>query len=252
MKIVKIQGIIIKEVNTGEADKIVTIFTKKLGKIQAVARGARRPNSRLIAGSQLLCYSDFVLQKGKEMYEMKSCEVIESFYNIRYYLDKLTYASHMVDLVTEVSEENLSYPKVLQLFLNTLYVLSTKDKNPELLIRIFEIRLMSIVGFEPQVIECLGCKKVDTQIYFSAKMGGIICSECRNLDKSAIKISESTLNTIRFIIYCEMNKLFSFDVGDNVLDELKKVSQEFYKVNINKHFQKLEFLKTLDIGENNG
>lgn len=245
MKIVKIQGIIIKEVNTGEADKIVTIFSKKVGKIQAVARGARRPHSRLIGGTQLLCYSDFVLIQGKELYEIKSCELIESFYSIREDLKKITYASYIIDLVNEVSEENLSYPKLLQLFLNTLYMLATKDRNPELLMRIFEIRLMSIIGFTPQVIECIECKKVSEEFYFSASFGGILCESCSVKDRKAIKISPSTLNAIRFIIYSDIKKLFSFDVNSVVLGELEKISEEFLKEHISKNFDKLKFLKMI-------
>lgn len=250
MKILKVDGIITKEVNTGEADKIVTIISKKLGKIQAVARGARRPHSRLIAGTQLLCYSNFVLQKGKELYEIRNCEVIESFYNIRTNLVTLTYSAHVVDLVNEVSEENLSYPKLLQLFLNTLHMLAKRDRSEELLIRIFEFRLMSIIGFEPQVVECVNCKGIDEVYYFSPKLGGILCSSCQVNDELSIKISQPALNAVRYIIYCEFKKLFSFDVSQNVLSELKLISEKYLYSHLDKKFEKLKFLDEINDGDN--
>ena len=76
-------GIITRVVNFGEADKIITIFTRSHGKVQAFAKGARRPKSRIIAGSQFLSYCNFILYKGSEMYSVNSTDVIEPFYGVR-------------------------------------------------------------------------------------------------------------------------------------------------------------------------
>lgn len=249
MKINKVQGVVLKEINTGEADKIVTILTKRLGKIQALAKGARRPKSTLIAETQFLCFSDFVLFKANDMYDVRSCELIESFYNIRTDMEKLTYASHLVELVNEVSDENMSCQKLLQLLLNTLHMLANSDKPQDLIAIIFEIRLMSIIGFTPQIIECTECKTVSSEnMLFSSKLGGIICKECISKDKTAISISAGTLSALRYIVYSDMKKIFSFDVSDSVLCELKAVSSQFLLTHLNKKFSKLEFLDTLNKG----
>jgi len=123
MNYLKTSGIVIKEVNTGEADRIITIFPRIKGKISALAKGARKTESHLVAGTQLLCYSEFVLFKGKDMYTVNSCDVIESFYDIRNDLERLTYAAHMMDIVNDVILENQPASRLLQLFLNSLYML---------------------------------------------------------------------------------------------------------------------------------
>lgn len=250
MKLIKVQGVVIKETYTGEADKIITILTKRFGRIQAAAKGARRPQSRLIAGTQLLSFSDFVLFKGNDIYSIRNCELIESFYNIRNSLEKLTYASHIVDIVTEVTRENLFHANLMQLLLNTLHMLSYSDKSPQLISRIFEIRLMSISGFMPELFECLMCREqISEEIFFSPALGGITCRNCSMQDKNTVRISEGTLSALRFITYNDIKKIFSFRVSDKVLQELKIVSQRFLSAHLDKSFSKLKFLETMDIVE---
>ena len=149
MSYIKTKGVILKEVNVGEADKILTIFSRNKGKISGSAKGARRPKSALVAGTQLFCYSDLVLFKGKDMYSINSCDVIESFYEIRNDLVKLTYAAHINEIVLDTVQEEQPSTRVLQLFLNSLHMLAKTDKAPEQIARVFEIRLMSILGYAP-------------------------------------------------------------------------------------------------------
>ena len=96
MAFLKTRGIVIKEVGTGEADKIITIFTPDHGRISAVAKGGKRPKSKLSAASQLMCYGEYVLFSGKNLYIINSGEVIEPFYEIRNDMEKLTYAAHFL------------------------------------------------------------------------------------------------------------------------------------------------------------
>lgn len=251
MRISKVKGIIIKEIRTGEADKILTILTTKYGKIQAVAKGARRPQSRLIAGTQFLSFGDFILFKGKELYSIRECNVIESFYDIRNSLDKITYTAHIIDLANEVSEENISYYNLQRLLLNTLFMLSKTDKSPELLTRIFELRLLSIIGLRPQVNECVSCGRIDELNYFSPCEGGLICNRCKDNIVNPFEISSSAINAIKYVIYSDFNKIFSFDVSVEVLNELKKVSLQFIGHHIDKKFEKLDFLDLIKGVEKN-
>ena len=121
MKIVKTKGIIIAEHNVGDFDKMLTILTPNLGKIECLAKGSRKPKSLLLAGTQILCFGEYMLYKGSENYSMNSCEIIEIFYNIRVDLDKLKYAVHITKIISDVTNENENSYKILQLFLNTLY-----------------------------------------------------------------------------------------------------------------------------------
>ena len=150
----KTKGIVIAENNMGDFDKMVTILTPN-GKIGCSARGARRPKSQLMAGTQFLCFGEFMIFKGTNTYTLNSCEPIEVFYNIRTDLDKLEYASNITKMIQEITDENQNTYKILQLYLNTLYVISETNLNLEFIISIFKLRLMCLLGFTPQIQECV-------------------------------------------------------------------------------------------------
>ncbi|MEN2777304.1 DNA repair protein RecO [Acetivibrio clariflavus] len=246
MSYIKTKGIVLKEMNVGEADKILTIFSKSKGKISGAARGARRPKSRLIAGTQLFCYSEFVLFKGKDMYSVNSCDVIEPFYEIREDLVKLTYAAHMNEIVMDNVQEEQPSSKVLQLFLNSLYMLAKTGKSPDLITRVFEIKLMSILGYAPSVMGCLKCGREDFKdFYFSFEHCGFLCRQCTEGDRYALRLSEGAARAIHYIVYSNMKNVFNFEVSNSILLELEKVSKRYMKDRLDKEYNKLNFLKAL-------
>lgn len=250
MSYLKTKGIVIREVNTGEADKVLTVFTRTNGKISMLARGARRPRSSMVAGTQLLCYSDFVLFKGKELYTVNNCEAIEPFYDIRNNIVKLTYSAHMLELLNDAVQENQPAGRVLQLFLNTMHLLSNTERQPELLTRIFELRLMSLMGYAPYAKGCVECGKDDNEIMaFSFKHCGYICRNgpCSDTDPGAVDISAGTARAIRHVIYSKMTDLFNFNVSDDVLNELSGISRRYVRERMEKEYTKLDFLKEIKL-----
>ena len=131
------------------------------GKISCVAKGARRPRSALLAGTQMFCFGEYLMFKGTSTYHINSVEPIEVFYNIRTDLDKLKYAVNIIKIIQDVTHENQNCFNILQLLLNTLYVISETDKNLDLVLSIFKIRLLCILGFTPKIYECVNCKEKD-------------------------------------------------------------------------------------------
>ena len=121
MKTVKISGIVISENSLGDSDKMLTILTPNLGKISCVAKGAKRPKSMLMAGSQFLCFGEYILYKSQDIYTMNSSNPIELFYNIRTDLDKLNYASLITKIISDVTTENQNNYNIKIIFKYTLY-----------------------------------------------------------------------------------------------------------------------------------
>ncbi len=193
----KTKGIILKESNMGDYDKMLTMLTPGLGKISCHAKGARRPKSSLMAGTQFLCFGEYLLFKGSNTYNINSCEPIEIFYNIRIDYDKLTFVAEIIKIVCDVTNENDNSYKVLQLLLNTLYTISELDKDLDLVLAIFKIRLLSIIGFTPQVDYCKTCREEMNIKYFSIKDDGIKCGACGKIDKSSIEISDRNSNSFK-------------------------------------------------------
>ncbi len=242
MGILKLKGIVISEHNMGDFDKMVTILTPN-GKIGCAAKGARRPKSALMAATQFLCFGDFLIYQGVSSYNINSCEINELFYNLRIDIDKLQYASHITKIVNDVTDENQNTYRILQLFLNTLYVLSETDKNMDLVISIFKLKLLCLLGFTPIIDKCTNCKKQDEKLkYFSFRDNGLKCEACGRQDKGAIEISEATLNAIKYIVLSPPKKLFSFNLSEKAIKELEIISKIYLNEKLDKEY-KLEKFK---------
>lgn len=248
MGFLKTQGIVIKEVNTGEADKIITLFTRNRGRISALSRGGKRPKSKLAAASQIMCYGDYVLYSGREIYTVNSCEVIEPFYEIRNDMVKLTYAAHFMDIVLEIVQENQPAPKLLQLLLNSLYMLAKTEKQPELVSRIFELRALTTAGYAPYVGKCVNCGQESEKYFsFSFEKSGFLCDreECLATDRLSVLLSPGASMAIRHIVYARMEELFSFGLSQEVLYELGQITEKYLRQQLERDFTKLDFLKSI-------
>ena len=229
MGIVKTKGIVIAEHNVGDFDKILTILTPDLGKISCGAKGARKPKTSLLAGTSFLSFSDYVLFKSPNSYNINSCELIESFYNIRMDLDKLTYAANISKLISSITNENDQSYRILQLYLNTLYLVSETEKDIKFIDSVFKIRLVCILGFTPIIKECMVCGEKEGQLYFSFKDSGVKCEDCGRQDKSAIKISQGTFNALKYIILSPPKKIFSFEISEDGVKELEIIAKIYLK-----------------------
>lgn len=192
----------------------------------------------MLAGTQFLCFGEYVLYKGSGgSYHINSCEPIEIFYNLRIDLDKLQYASYIAKIVEDVTNENDTSYNILQLLLNTVYAISETEIDRELLIAIFKIRLLSLIGFTPNVSECVNCKSKENLTHFSIKNNGLKCETCAKLDKSVIRISEATLYAIKYIIIAPAKKLFSFNIPEDSIEELRLIAKVYLEEKLEKTYR---------------
>ena len=191
----------------------------------------------LMAATQFLCFGEYLLYKSSNSYSINSCETIELFYNIRTDLDKLNYASHITKIINDVTTENQNTYKALQLYLNTLYMISETEKNLSLINSVFTLRLLSIIGYRPVVEECKNCKTKENLNYFSFKDSGIKCNVCSKQDKGAMEISSTTKDALRYIIYADSKKIFSFEVPEETIKELEIISKIYLREKLEKEYK---------------
>ena len=227
MGVIKTKGIVLAEHNMGDNDKMVTVLTPDLGKIGCAAKGARRPKSALMAGTQFLCFADFVIYKGVSSYNINSADPIEIFYNVRLDFDKLKVVSEVAKIASDVTDENQSSYKILQLVLNTIYMISESDYDLDFILSIYKLRLLSIIGFRPIVEHCCNCGNKENIKYFSFKDNGLKCDACGRQDKSAIEVSEATVKAIKFIIWADPKKIFSFNMSEENKAQLKLLTKVY-------------------------
>ena len=181
------------------------------------------------------------MYKGTNTYHINSVEPIEIFYNLRTDLDKLKYAVHINKIINDTTHENQNSYKILQLLLNTLYTISEKDMNLDLVLSIFKIRLLSLIGFLPEIQKCTSCGKKEKMTAFSIKDNGFKCDICGKQDTSSIEMSESTKNAIKYTITAPAKKLYSFNIKDESLEEFKLISKLYFNEKLEKEY-KLEEL----------
>lgn len=177
------------------------------------------------------------MYKGNNTYNINSCETIEMFYDIRIDLDKLKYAVYITKIINDVTTENQNSYKILQLFLNTLYVISKTEKDLDLVISIFRIRLMSIIGFRPSIDKCTNCGKIEEFEFFSFLDNGFKCASCGRLDKGAVQISETTKDAIRYIVLSDAKKIYSFEINEESKRELEIVSKLYLTEKLEKEYK---------------
>ena len=132
-----------------------------------------------MAGTQFLSFSDLVIFSGANSYNINSCETIEVFYNIRKDIEKLTYAAFIAKIVSDVTYENEYTYKILQLLLNTLYMISETEIDKDFILSVFELRLMLLLGFTPTLNKCSICGSKEDIGYFSIGNSGFVCNSCR-------------------------------------------------------------------------
>lgn len=190
-----------------------------------------------MAGTQFLCFGEYILYKGTSTYHINSCETIEVFYNIRTDLEKLKYASYICKIVNDVTTENENSFLILQLLLNTLYVISETDKNLDLITSVFKMRLLSIIGFKPNIDKCVSCKQKEDLLYFSIRDNGFKCATCAKEDKSVIQMSLATQDAIKYAILSPAKKLYSFNIPEENIKELEIISKLYLNQKLEKEYK---------------
>lgn len=236
MGIIKTKGIILSESNMNDFDKMLTVLTPN-GKIGCAAKGARRPKSLLMAGTQFLCFGEYMMYQGTSSYHINSCDTIELFYPIRIDLDKLKYAAHITKIINDVTDENQNTYRILQLFLNTLYMISETDKDLDFILSVFKLRLLCLLGFTPQIKACTNCKTGENITHFSIRDNGFKCEACSKIDKGAIRISDSTKTAMQYIVLADPKKIFSFQISEENLQELNLVSNLYFNEKLEKEYK---------------
>lgn len=239
----------------GDYDKRLVILTKEIGKISAFAKGARRPNSAFLACCQPFAFGEFSLYAGQSSYNIVSAEISNYFGELRDNFEGLCYGFYFCEFADYLTKENNDEKNILKLLYQTLRVLSKKTIDYQLIRTVFELKIMALNGEAPQVFGCVKCKKNFTQAfeapapsgryYFKAESGGILCASCAGNDKNAISINTSTLYTMQYIVSKEIEKLYTFKVTDEILNELKRCVSAYLGCYIDHEFKSLEMLKSL-------
>jgi len=175
-----VEAIVLRHLDSGEADRVITLFTRQLGKIYALAKGIRKIRSRKAGHLEPFTQSTLQLAKGRSRMIITQAETIEAFLPIRQDLLLFGYASYVVELLDRFTYEEGEDFSLYNLLRDTLARLSLPEADPLVTLRYYEIRLLDYVGFRPVLFECVLCGEAiqAEDQYFSAEKGGAVCPAC--------------------------------------------------------------------------
>lgn len=242
----KCEGIVIRTTDYGETNKVVTLYTREWGKVGVMARGAKKPNSRLSAVTQLFTYGYFLIQKGSGLGSLQQGELISSLRAIREDIFLTAYASYIVELTDKATaDEKKPNPFLFELLYQTL-TLMNDGYDTDIITNIYEMKMLDLFGLHPCLNQCSVCGSTDGQFSFSIREGGFICHRCLDKDPYHLKISQAAVKLLRIFYYFDLARLGSIDVKPETKVELKKIISAYYDEYSGLHLKTKKFLKQMD------
>ncbi|MBQ2968176.1 MAG: DNA repair protein RecO [Clostridia bacterium] len=240
----KLRGLILRETNLGEADKILTVLTEKDGKISVLAKNIRRVKGRFGAGATFLCYSDLeVSPSNNELYFLKRATPIENFFALSEDIEKLTLATYFGQLASYAVPECFSSDsETLSLLLNTFYMLCNTDKDLHFVKSVFEMRLMAEEGYAPLISGCAACGNTEFPLLFNIKEGYLTCPDC---GKEGIELNASLFKALQYILHADIKKLYNFSVGEESLKVLSTLTEQYCIYRLGRELPALDYLKSV-------
>jgi DNA repair protein RecO (recombination protein O) len=193
-------AVVLKRMDLGEADRILTLFTRDEGKVRAVAKGVRRTTSRSAGHLEPFTVSDVLFAVGRELDVISQADTVESFRPIREDLVLTTHAYYLSEVVDLLTEERLENRAVFDTLVEALHALSLSSDTKLVLIS-FHLRLLQALGYRPELRECITCRTTIGPDHnrFAALLGGVLCPACGPHEPTARPISVPALKLLRFV-----------------------------------------------------
>jgi len=229
----------------GDYDKRLVILTKEKGKITAFAKGARKPGSAFLACSQPFAFGEFTLYEGRSSYNIMAVDIKNYFEELRRDLEGAYYGFYFCELSDYLTHENEDGSNTLKLLYQSLRALMQENIGNRLVRRIFELRMLLINGVVPQVFTCVKCNKSENLHFYSIENGGVLCRDCHRSGGKAVYVSQSALYAMQYIITSPLEKLYTFKVTNEVMEELKICIGEYADTYFEKRMKSLDLLEKL-------
>ena len=200
IRLYRTEAIVLKRLDFGEADRILTLYTPGRGKVQAIAKGVRRIASRKSGHLELFTHAGLLLAEGRNLDVITQAETVRAFRRVREDLIRTTYAYHMAELVDRFVQEGPEGPATFDLLRDCLAALAEAE-DPALVARYFEVKLLGQLGYRPQLYECVRCahELAADGNAFSPAAGGVVCPDCHARQPDAIPLSDTAFRVLRFL-----------------------------------------------------
>lgn len=241
----KIEGIIIKSIDYGETNKIVTIFSKKIGKFAAMARGAKKPRSRMAAVTQPFILGQFFVYINRGLSTIQQGEMIDSFRPIRVDIEKTAYTAYLIELTEKLLDEKTPAPYLYEQLLYTMRRIAAYDEY-RVPVMMYELKAFHKGGFQPTLTHCIRCGNTDGSFSFSIAEGGLLCNRCRMLDEGSIPLSTVQVKLLQLFQSVGIDKVGDISVKQENIQLLRQILDAYYDRYGGYHLKSKKFLNQLD------
>ena len=241
----KIEGFILKSQDYGETHKIVTLLTREMGKIGAIARGAKKTRSRMAAITQPFIHGSFLVQTGKGLGTIQQGEIMYSYRKIREDIFLTAYASYMVELTDKLTEQKKYYPRLLEELLETMSRIES-GQDAEVLTMMYEWKMYHVAGFSPVVKHCVTCDNPEAYAAFSIQEGGLLCSSCQHYDVHAIPVSEQIAKLLQIFSWIHITQVGDISIKENNKQIIRRIMDDYYEQYGGFYLKSKRFLQQMD------
>lgn len=243
------QALVLREVRYKEADRILTLLTAADGKLTAKARGALRKSSRTGAATQQLTYAEMTLFGNRGKWTVNEASVIEAFSGLREDIERFALGSYFAECLEAFSAEDQPDAALLQLGLNCLYALSRGLADPRQIKASFELRLMCLAGYEPELGACTVCGKTEPmEPLFCLESGAVCCRDCRKAATGPTeRLDDAALSALRYVVRAAPKQFLSFKLEGKSLEMLSAAAERYLLTQAERGFSTLEYWKKLKL-----
>lgn len=246
----KTLGVVLRYFSFGEADKIVTFYSSRFGKIKAVVKGVRKTKSRFGSSMELFTNNNLLLhhKENKELYLVTQTSIVDSFKELRDDLNKFYKTSYIVEVVDSMVKETEKNQILFDFIIQTLSTLKHLNTDSELekILRLFEIKILSILGYKLKLDRCSLCNKelTNSKCFISPIRAGILCEICSGkfYKKISLPVSIDSINIMDLMQNTEIKDIEKLKITNQNQIELKKILPNFIKFYAEKEFNTLKFL----------
>ena len=247
MSEIVLKGLVLRTADYKESSKMLTVLTDELGKISVCARSATRMKSRIAAACQPLAFSEMTLAERNDKYYLNEASTLELFSGMTADLKSYALGCYFLELLDAACPETQPEPEALSLGLNALWLLSEGKKERKLIKSVFEFRLMSVLGYQPETQRCAVCgMETPENPYLDLRGGELFCRSCamQSAQRPAA-MDEGSLAALRYLLRAPGNKAFAFRLEAEPLRRLGDVAEAYAKEQLERSFRTLDYYKSI-------
>ncbi|MDD5440490.1 MAG: DNA repair protein RecO [Candidatus Omnitrophica bacterium] len=250
MAIIVTDAVLLKKTEIRETSLILDFYTKDHGRVRGVIKGVRSPQPQFGALYELFSLDRIVYyeSKNKDLFVIARCELVEYFSGIRSDIERISHAlyyTELIDATCGLGERNTA---IFTLLTGCLAMLGAGE-NPRHVTKVFEIKLLGLLGLMPELKNCVECRGTDfgEKVRFTVSRGGVICSRCAGAGGGGLTVSRGAVNFLESVSSMPLDKVGRVKIVDTVFGEMELFTKFFLDFHIQKRFKSVEFMKQIGV-----